>query len=165
MKKISIKKKTILRTLVVLILLSMTMFLNGQNLTPTQRLYHDFGTWSINDEQGNTVGIHAYATMEAIIKYPESAYEKQNLAPYEIHRYELHLESKSVYHGRATNTWVYNARVFINDVEMTKEQFPDGFILSIGVEPVMVYWYETRPVDNLSLFISWESAIYETRNL
>ena len=47
--------------------------------------------------------------------------------------------------------------------EMTAEQFPQGFILSITTEPVLVYWYETEPVDGLGMFISWESAIYETR--
>ena len=155
----------ILRTLVVLILMSMAMFVNGQTLRENQKLYHDFGTWSMDDGQGNTVGIHAYATMETIMKYPQNTYEQKSLAPYPVHRYELVLESKSVYRGKATATWIYNARVFINNVEMTKEQFPDGFILSVGVAPTVVYWYETPPVDELSMYISWGSAIYETRNL
>ena len=98
-----------------------------------------------------------------ITKYPTNKYEQKSLEPYQVQRYELYLESRSEYNGKKTSTWIYNARVFINGVEMTKEQFPDGFILSIDVEPTLVYWYETPPVEELALYISWGNAVYETR--
>ena len=166
-----IKRKSVFRIIVVLILLSMALFLNGQNLVGNQKVHQDFGTWTIDDGQGNTVGINGYCTIELIKYYPTivNKYEKQTLVPYQIQRYELYLVSKSVYRGNATNTWIYGARVFI-DVgdgdgkgEMTAEQFPDGFILSINTEPTLVYWYEIEPIEGLGMYISWNNAIYETR--
>jgi len=163
------KKKTILRATVVLILLLMSLFVNGQQLALGQKVHQDFGTWSIEDGQGNTVAIQAYATVEEITKYPTNSYEKQSMDAYVIQRYELYLVSKSVYLNSKTNTWINGARVYIdfNDGlgkrEMTAEQFPSGFIMSITVEPMLVYWYEIEPVHGLGMFISWENAIYETR--
>lgn len=162
-------KKIIMRVIVILILLSMAFLLKGQTLTGNQMLYQDFGTWSLDDGQGNTIAIQAYATVENITKYPTNAYEKQSLAAYTIQRYELYLVSKSIFQNSKTNTWINGARVFIdfNDgmgkTEMTIDQFPDGFILSITIEPTLVYWYEIEPVDGLGMYISWENAIYENR--
>jgi len=170
MKKLKRRtKRIILRIIIILGLLSMAFFLNGQNLTPTQKVHQDFGTWSIDDGQGNTVAIQAYTTVEEIKKYPTNSYEKQSMDAYVIQRYELYLVSKSVYKNNKTNTWINGARVYIdfNDGlgkrEMTVEQFPQGFIMSITVEPMLVYWYEIEPVDGLGMYISWENAIYETR--
>ena len=149
----------------------MALFLNGQQLTPNQKLHQDFGTWSLPDGQGNTIGIRAYATVENITKYPTNQYEQKSMKPYTVQRYELWLESKSVYRGRNTATWINGARVYIdfNDGlgrrEMTAEQFPQGFILSLTVEPTLVYWYEIEPVVGLGMYISWENAIYETRDV
>ena len=133
----------------------MAMFLNGQQLTPTQKIHQDFGTC---------------ATVENITKYPTNSYEKQSMDAYTIQRYELWLVSKSVYRGKNTATWINGARVYIdfNDGlgkrEMTVDQFPQGFILSLTIEPMLVYWYEIEPVQGLGMYISWEHAIYETRN-
>ena len=105
MKKLKRRtKRIILRVVVILILLSMAMFLKGQDLVGNQKVHQDFGTWSIDDGQGNTVGIKAYCTIELIERYP-NAYQKQS-GPELIQRYEMYLVSKSVYLGNSTNTWV-----------------------------------------------------------
>ena len=170
MKKLSRRTKRIIwRIIVVLALLSMAMFLNGQQLKANQKIHQDFGTWSIDDGYGNKVAIQAYATVELITQYPTNSYEKQSLEPYQIQRYELYLVSKSIYLGKLTNTWIYGSRVFIDfnnglgKIEMTAEQFPDGFILSINTEPTLVYWYEIEPVLGLGMYVSWDNAVYETR--
>ncbi len=81
----------------------------------------------------------------------------------------MYVVSKSVYLGNSTNTWIYGGRVYIDigdglgNREMTAEQFPDGFILSVSTEPTLVYWYEIAPVEALGIYVSWENAIYETR--
>jgi len=172
MKKLSRRAKRIIwRVVVILVLLSMAAFLSGQQLQPNQKLHQDFGVWTLDDGQGNTIGIQAYATVENITKYPTAynQYEKGSIEPYTIQRYELWVGSKSVYRNNNTATWINGARVYIdfNDGlgkrEMTAEQFPDGFIMSITVEPMLVYWYEIEPVAGLGMYISWENAIYETR--
>jgi len=172
MKKISIKRKSVFRVIVVLILLSMALFLNGQELKPNQVLYQDFGTWSIDDEYGNKIAIKAYATVEPISEFTEATQYEDNVShTYEVEkqRYELYLVSESVYHGNLTSTWIYGARVFIdlNDGigkrEMTAAQFPDGFVLSISTTPTLVYWYQIEPVDGLGMYVSWNNAVYETR--
>ena len=169
MKKIIIKRKTVLRTIVVLILLSMAFFLKGQELKPNQKIYQDFGTWSLDDGLGNKVAIQAYATVENIKQYPTNSYQKQSLEPYDIQRYELYLTSKSIYQGSLTSTWIYGARVFIDfgdgygKREMTAEQFPDGFVMSISTTPTLVYWYQIEQVEGLGMYVSWNNAAYETR--
>lgn len=150
----------------------MTLFLKGQELKPNQNLHQDFGTWSIDDGYGNKIAIKAYATVEIISEFTEATeYVNNQSHIYEVEkqRYELHLVSKSVYQGNLTSTWIYGARVFIdfNDGvgkrEMTAEQFPDGFVLSISTTPTLVYWYEIEPVFGLGMYVSWDNAVYETR--
>ena len=169
MKKI--KRKSALRTIIVLILLSVGLFLNGQDLVGNQKLYQDFGTWSIDDGYGNKIAIQAYATVELITEYPTvvNSYEQKSLEPHQVQRYELYLVSKSIYRGSLTTTWIYGARVFIdfNDgigkKEMTADQFPDGFVLSISTKPTLVYWYQIEPIVGLGMYVSWNNAVYETR--
>lgn len=163
------KKIKFFKIIILLLFSLVSSFVSGQQLTSSQKLYHDFGTWSMNDGQGNKVAIRAYATVEEIKKYPTNSYEKKSMDVYIIQRYELYLISESIYQNRKTNTWINGARVYINfndgfgKREMTAEQFPQGFMLSINTEPTLVYWYEIEPVIGLGIFISWENAIYETR--
>lgn len=116
-----------------------------------KEIYLDYGTWSI-PHGNNLIAVRAYVTREVF-------YEKQS----NYYRYELILESKSRYSGYLTKTWLYNARVFINGVEVTRDQFPQGFIASIGVEPTMIYWYKTPINTNIRFYIEWKDAIYEPR--
>jgi len=156
-------KNIVRKTIIVLMLLGMALFIKGQHPVHTDKpIYQDFGVWSL--QVGNDkVAIHAYATLETLDKEITNSYAQKSLEPNLIQRYELYLVSESKYNGRLTSTWIYGARVYINGEEVTRKQFPEGFILSIATEPTLVYWYETPPVDGLNIYISWNNAVYETR--
>jgi uncharacterized membrane protein len=156
-------KKIIRKSIIVIMLLGMALFTKGQHPIHTEKpIYQDFGTWSL-DVGNDKVAIHAYATIELIEKEVTNSYAQKEMMPTLVQRYELYLISESIYDGEATSTWIYGARVFINGDEVTKKQFPEGFILSVGTEPTLVYWYETPPVEGLAIYISWNNAVYETR--
>lgn len=165
-------KNIVHKTIIVLFLLSMTLFLKGQEYSLGKTVYEDFGTWSLEVEN-NKISISAYVTQEII---------KQEIEPYEIelqilqkrrkegidfvktkYKYELYLQSNSIYNGDTTSTWIYSGRVFINGVEITKEQFPDGFTLLIKREPTLIYWYETTLSEKMNFYVIWENAVYENR--
>ena len=162
-------KRIALRVAIIIILIAIALFLKGQEPEFNKPIFYDFGTWTLDVDHGTKIGIHAFITRDIRKEYPKNAYDQKSAEPYEVHRYELYLESKSTHANREVNTWIYGARVFIevNGIrkEMTADQFPDGFILSVTTKPMMVYWYETVPVENLGIYINWENAVYESRNL
>lgn len=145
---------------IVLILIGflITIAAIAQQPLQTKPIYRDYGTWSIQVE-GNTVGVRAYVTKEKIYTKTKNQYIEQ----VQKYRYELYLESKSVYQGTSTTTWLYNARVFINGREVTYQNYPQGFTVSAGIKPTLVYWYEVA-MGELEMAITWENAIYENRN-
>lgn len=153
------------------ILFSIT--LNAQSID-NKRIYEDYGTWSI-DVENNKVSISAYVTIQENTKgidpyalklemHSKNKREIEKIEEYEtFYRYELYLKSNSIYNGDTTNTWIYGARVFIDGVEVTKEKFPDGFMISIKSKPTLIYWYETKKDEDIDFYVKWESAVYENR--
>lgn len=166
-------KRIVLRVVVVLIFLSMAMFLNGQETE--KMIYRDYGTWMVPHD-GNKVGFSAFSTVESITKtVPKNieqlntfAQKKSNQPEFEknvVYKYELYLTSKSVYEGDSTGTWIYGTRVFINDVELSKKNYPNGFMVYVDTIPTLVYWYELPKRLDYEFTIKWESAVYEPRIL
>jgi hypothetical protein len=136
-------------SLIILILLTLNLFTQTQSKSQ----YKDFGTVEISNENNNIISIKASTTVETFIDENDANY----------YRYELILESKSYYNGTKTSTWLYNTKIFINTTEVTKNQFPDGFLILINIKPTTVYWYETYETDGIEFNITWEKSIYETR--
>lgn len=147
-----------LTTFLISILFALSVY--GQEYINGKPVYRNYGKWSIEVE-GNEVGVQAYVTKERIYNEIKKQYIQKS-EPENLYRYELYLVSKSVYRGEITKTWLYSARVFINGVEATKEQFPEGFTVSVDIEPTMVYWYQIAS-EKIELAITWENAIYENR--
>jgi len=152
------------RILIILIGLLFAITINGQtniNRPENKPIYKDYGTWTL-DVEGDKVGVRAYITKEPVYLATKKQYAQQYAPKSPTYRYELYLESKSIFRGNTTNTWLYNSRVFINGVEVTREQFPTGFTVSVDISPTLVYWYEVAS-ENLDMAITWENAIYENR--
>jgi hypothetical protein len=150
----------------------MALFLKGQSPISEKMIYEDFGTWSL-DVNNDKVSISAFATIE-LLSEPIQEYElelqmqqKKRKEVIEttktIRRYELYLKSNSVFNGDTTSTWIYGGRVFINGVEVTGEQFPNGFTILIEKEPTLVYWHETTSLEKINFYVNWQNAIYENR--
>lgn len=147
--------------------------LNAQSVG-SREIYENYGTWSI-DVENNEVSISAFVTIQKNIEsidpyalklemHTKNKREIKEIEEYKtIYRYELYLKSNSTYNGDTTSTWIYGARVFINGVEVTKEKFPDGFMISIAPKPTLIYWYETKRDESVDFYVKWESAVYENR--
>ena len=143
--------------------LSLPIFFAFRLIAPqytSQTISPDYGTWKIqvnNDE----ISIIAYSITKKIknniIKYTQNYYPK-----FQKYRHELYLVSKSVFNGDTTNTWIYGTKIFIDDIEVTKKQFPDGFIFSIKIEPTLIYWFETKN-KLINFIVTWEKSMYEPR--
>lgn len=157
----------------------MALFLNGQNAEPKELNHQILGTWIMpNTDAGVKVSVGAYSTFS---KHEEKRIDKEINAKQNIYKlnaiqqdiryvnttiycYKLYLISKSIYQGDSTGTWIYNARIYINDMEVTDTEFPDGFPAYIQREPTLLYEYDTTdPKEIVNYSIKWESATYENR--
>ena len=131
------------------------------NIFGQKSLHEDYGTW-VMEQAGNTISVEAFVTVEEDKDCDK--YTQLNQLNEVCYKYKLYLKSKSLYAGVLTSTWIYGGRIVVNNVEVTNKHFPDGFIISVGVEPTLVYTYELDKKDNsLNLGITWERAIYEPR--
>lgn len=109
--------------------------------------------------ENNIVSLNAFVTVEEDIDYKNIKTKKTK-----CYKYNLYLKSNSKYNDELTSTWVYGGRVIVNNEEITSKQFPEGFIILVGVEPTLIYSYETDKKDNnLNLGITWDNAVYEPR--
>lgn len=118
----------------------------------------NYGDWVMKHED-NTVSLNAFVTVEK--NFDCENIKKDSTVCY---KYSLYLRSNSEYNNELTSTWVYGGRIVVNKEIVTQKQFPDGFIILVGVEPTLVYSYETDKKDNnLNLGITWDKAVYEPR--
>jgi len=128
------------------------------NIFGQKSLHEDYGTW-VMEQAGNTISLKAYVTVEE-----ETNCKTLTKLDTICYKYKLYLVSKSKYKGDVTSTWVYGGRVVANKVELTSKQFPEGFIILVGVKPTLIYTYETNNKDNnINLGITWDKAVYEPR--
>ena len=88
----------------------------------------------------NKISISSYVTKQKIL----SNETKQMVTDLPKYRYELVLQSNSIYNGNVTKTWIYGARVFIDSLEVTREQSPDGFSAIINTEPTIIFRYDFK---------------------
>jgi hypothetical protein len=137
----------------IVLMFASILALNAQSVSKSK--VEDFGTWNKEVSPANKISISSYVTKQKILTYTN---EKAitNSAKY---RYELVLQSNSIYEGKLTKTWIYGAKVFIDTLEVTREQSPDGFIAIINTEPTIVYRYDTN-MDTINIKISWKSSRY-----
>lgn len=56
----------------------------------------------------------------------------------------------------------YGTRIFINGIELTRSQYPQGFTASIDVYPTVVYWYEGDE-NNIEINIKWSNSTFDPR--
>jgi len=167
-----VKRRITRIVIIILVLLSMVVLLNGQ--TPIKRIYEDYGTWVVETDN-NQIGVAAYTTVERITEFVEddfnysNAYAQKKLKKEQKrivrYKYDLYLASESIYNGDSTGTWMYGIRIFASGVEISKEQYPDGFMEFISIEPTLIYTHETGYPENINFEIKWDKAAYEPRLL
>jgi len=115
----------------------------------------DLGTWDKEISPANKISISSYVTKRKISTFVD----ENAMVNSSKYRYELVLQSNSIYEGILAKTWIYGAKVFIDSLEVTRDQSPDGFIAIINVEPTIVYRYDSS-LDTINIKITWKSSRY-----
>ncbi len=118
----------------------------------------DLGTWNKSLSAVNKISISSYITKQKILTYADYAQKQKTVSNLPKYRYELILTSNSICNGELNKTWIYGAKVFINNCEVTREQFPNGFTAIIETNPTTVYWYESN-VDGINIKITWQNSV------
>lgn len=146
--------------------------LYAQNSAYTKEIYEDYGTFKLVTDDNNVVSLGAFVTIEEELKSVHMSIESggkrsaknknlENMPQWEYH-YEIYLISKSIFEEDTTNTWVTKLKIYANGEEVFENQFPDGFTVSIGTEPTLVYTHHTTE-QHCEFELTWERAIYEPR--
>jgi hypothetical protein len=139
--------------------------LNAQSYSGKQ-LYSTLGRWEMpirSEVVGNaqlpvdTMIIISFVTKQGISEFP--ILQQKTVSELPKYRYELMLYSKSTINNKVSEIGLTGIKVFINGVEATREQFPNGFTMKISTEPTLVYFKETSD-DKIDIKISWAGVEY-----
>jgi hypothetical protein len=154
-----------LRTLLFAILFLLSGVCVKSQTYDAKTVYAELGTWNfrIPNTYYDMLGITMYVTRQDIVSRPDKEQMEKMVSDVPTFRYELVLVSSTKINNELTKTWIYNTKVYINEREMTNEQFPHGFTMLIDTIPTVVYWYETNN-NLLSFKISWASSRYFVNN-
>ena len=150
--------------LLFLMILMFTSFLalNAQSQSYSKKSKMvDLGTWSNKNDTvvPDRISISSFVTKQEILTRANNDIVQKTVSDLPKYKYELMLVSKSMKNNVHVKTWIQGVKVFIDSVEVTRDQFPNGFPSLINIEPTLVYWYETSR-DTIDIKISWESSKY-----
>ena len=143
--------------LVILLLFGFTLAMSAQSYSKKMTV-KDFGKFDREVTSDDKISISSYITKQEIL-LNSNIEQKQSVVELPKYRYELILRSNSIYNGKATKTWIYGARVFIDTLEVTREQSPNGFTAIINIEPTTIFRYDSS-LDTINIKITWESSMY-----
>jgi hypothetical protein len=149
---------------IMFLLLMFNVIANAQSYDKKE-LFAELGTWSYKmPERGisfnsDVFGISSFVTRQKILSYNDFEIKQKTLTELPKYRYEVVLTSKSTKKNEYVSTILYSMRVFINGVEVSKEQFPQGLTVVIKAQPTPIYWYETGD-DKIDVKITWEGCDY-----
>lgn len=141
----------------VILLLLGFVAINAQSYSK-KSLVKDFGKFDREMTSDDKISISSYVTKQEILS-SSNIEQKQVVFEAPKYRYELVLQSNSIYNGKATKTWIYGARVFIDSLEVTREQSPNGFTAIINIEPTTIFRYDSS-LDTINIKITWKSSMY-----
>lgn len=138
-----------------ILLAFLAVFITAKNVSAQSYqayVYRDLGTYKVNYPDGSSIGIHAY-----VVKSPNNS---GYYAEYG-NQFSLVAESTSVYRNYYTETWLYGVRVFMNNVQVTYNQYPNGIASAyIKTTPTVIYNWYTNDNDVGNYYFSWNSSAY-----
>ena len=141
--------------LFMFICLSLSVF--GQTFGE-KRLFKSFDKWVIMSN-GKELSMRAFITIQDILTIDNEEIKKSTLKSLPKYRYEIYLVSTSQIAGKSYKICVYNTKIFIDGVEVTKRQFPEGFNFLINTKPTMIYWYESNN-SSIDVKITWSDVCF-----
>ena len=116
-------------------------------------------TWNQEIIDCGRLSISTYVTKQEILLHNNQIQKEKTLSTLSKYRYELILVSNSKHNGKIVKTWLYNSKVFINGIEVTHDQFPEGFTALIDSNPTSIYWYETSD-ESINIEIKWKNSTF-----
>ena len=143
------------KLLLIILLFFGFIALSAQSVNKSK--VEDFGTWDKEISPANKISISSYVTKQPILT--NEVVQKKIVNDQLKYRYELVLKSNSVFNGKLTKTWIYGAKVFIDNKEVTSSQSPDGFTAIINIEPTIIFRYDSS-LDTINIKITWQSSNY-----
>ena len=142
------------KILIIVLLFFGFVALSAQSYSKSK--VEDFGTWDREVSPMNKISISSYVTKQENVIYVSN---QKSIVEQPKYRYELVLTSGSIYNGQLTKTWLHGAKVFIDSLEVTREQSRDGFAVIIDTTPTVVYRYDSN-LDTINIKITWKSSLY-----
>lgn len=118
------------------------------------QLYRDLGSYTFNYADSTYIQIYAY-----IWKRPNTS----GYYPKYGNEFILIAVSESNNGVRTTETWLYNNKVFLNDKEISKNQYPFGMTTYVNTSPTSIYTWFTNDNDIGEFTMEWNSSVYENR--
>ena len=117
-------------------------------------IFRDLGSYYHAFNDGSYLRIYAY-----IVKKPN------NSEYYSQYKYEYVLTaiSESYNNTRICETWLYNNRIYMDNDEITMNQFPNGTTTYISTSPTPIYSWFTNENTIGSFYMKWTNAVYENR--
>ena len=117
-------------------------------------VYRSLGTYALQMQDGSLISVEAY-----IWKRPN------NSGIYKQFKYEYVLTavSRSVHNGQLTKTWLYGTRVFLDNNELTYNQYPNGVTVYVDLGATAIYNWYTSAEDIGTFYFKWGSSAYEPR--
>ncbi len=143
----------------ILTIILLLIFQLSSAQTYDKKIYINNGTWEQKITNTTIVTINSIIVKQKILTHTNYEQKQKTVADLPKFRYEIYLTSTSKQNNKLTNIFIYNAQVFINDIEITREQFPNGFTAIVEIEPTLIYWYETSD-ENLNIKIIWKSISF-----
>lgn len=123
-------------------------------LSDQDYVYRTLGTYTLQMADGSLVSVEAYI------------WKRLNRSGiYKQHKYEYVLTavSRSVHNGQLTKTWLYSTRVFLDNNELTYNQYPNGVTVYVNTSPTAIYNWYTSAEDIGTFYFKWSSSAYEPR--
>ena len=121
-----------------------------------KRLFKNFDRWII-ESNGHELSMRAFITVQDILTIDNIEIKTNTLLILPKYRYEIYLLSTSTYNGKDSKIHLQSTRIFIDGVEVTRRQFPNGFNFLLSYKPTLIYWYETNK-ELIDLKITWSNV-------
>ena len=117
-------------------------------------VYRTLGTYTLQLADGSLVSVEAYIWKR-----------NNNSGIYKQFKYEYVLTavSRSVHNGQLTKTWLYNTRVFLDNNELTYNQYPNGVTIYVDLGATAIYNWYTSDENIGTFYFKWASSAYEPR--
>jgi len=150
-----------MKHIIVIILLSFLFQFNSNSQSlDKKKTIINYAQWERSISDVNKINLVYYVLKSDILTYRDYDQKQKTVSELPKYRFELFLTSESINKDRRVKIKLTETRIYVDEEEVTYEQFPKGFSAVIETEPTLIYWYETSK-DSINLQIKWKTANIE----